>query len=417
MICFLSFFGCNKNPASPTTGTIQGQITNATGDTLIAGANVSTTPPTSAVTTDAQGKYTILDVSPGQYTVAASKGGYKPGSVTITVAAGKATTANIDLGGNNPPAIPTLISPSNASTNQLTTITLSWSCTDPDGDSLTYDVYLGKTSPPTSILSTAQSSTSITKSGLDTSSTYYWRIVAKDNREGTSTSGTVWSFTTQNSQIPTNGLVAYYPFDGNANDESGNGRNGIIRSTPTFIPGVVGTCINLKSDGGYMDSLGDHVLIPVPQFSAMNAFTISLWVKKDSLSSTDGEDYISFGYHDNQWIGILQGRYLTFSPGNDSSAIQVNYDASYASRFVLFTMVYGNGQFQAYADTTLLGSHAVGSIPTIPNVGAIARHWWYNGTSTSTRFYGQVDEVRIYNRALSDVEIQALYYESGLRGN
>lgn len=31
-----------------------------------------------------------------------------------------------------------------------------------------------------------------------------------------------------NAQIPTNGLVAYYPFNGNANDESGNGNNGII---------------------------------------------------------------------------------------------------------------------------------------------------------------------------------------------
>lgn len=62
MICFLSFFGCS-NPAAPSTGTIQGQVMNVAGDTLIAGVNVSTTPTTIAVSTNAQGKYTINGVS------------------------------------------------------------------------------------------------------------------------------------------------------------------------------------------------------------------------------------------------------------------------------------------------------------------------------------------------------------------
>jgi uncharacterized protein (TIGR02145 family) len=97
IICFLSFQGCNNNPATPITGTIQGRIMNATGDTLIVDASVSTTPPTSAVNTDAQGKYTIKSVSVGQYTVAASKGGYNPGSVAVTVAAGQTATADIYL--------------------------------------------------------------------------------------------------------------------------------------------------------------------------------------------------------------------------------------------------------------------------------------------------------------------------------
>jgi formylglycine-generating enzyme required for sulfatase activity len=200
--CFFSFVDCNKNPATPTTGTIQGQVTNATGDTLIAGANISTTPPTSAVSSDAHGKYSITDVSPGEYTVAASKGGYKSGGVNISVAAGRTTTANIALGENSAPEIPSLVSPLNASNDQPTTITLRWSCTDIDGDSLTYDVYMGKTSQQMYVVSTAQTGTSVTRTGLDTSSTYYWKIVAKDNREGISTTGTVWSFTTQKNPGP-----------------------------------------------------------------------------------------------------------------------------------------------------------------------------------------------------------------------
>jgi hypothetical protein len=109
-IGFILFFAitvCNKNPVKPTTGSIEGNVTNATGDTAIAGVIVTTTPPTSSVTTDSQGKYIISEVSPGRYTVLASKGGFNPGSVSISVAAGLITPANIHLNylaGNGPHA-------------------------------------------------------------------------------------------------------------------------------------------------------------------------------------------------------------------------------------------------------------------------------------------------------------------------
>jgi hypothetical protein len=198
LICFLSFSECNKNPAvaTSTTGTILGRVTNATGDTLIAGATVVTTPPSSTMNSDAQGKYAITGVSPGEYAVEASKSGYKSCIENITVTAGQTTTADLDLGGNNPPGIPTLVSPSIGSTGQPTIITLRWSCTDLDGDTLVYDVYLGKTAPSMSIVSAAQKATCLTRGGLEKSSAYYWKIVAKDNREGTLTIGKTWSFTT-----------------------------------------------------------------------------------------------------------------------------------------------------------------------------------------------------------------------------
>jgi uncharacterized protein (TIGR02145 family) len=100
IICFLSFQGCNNNPETPINGTIQGRVMNTAGDTLIGSASVSTNPPTSAVSTDAQGNYTINSVSAGQYTVGASKDGYNIGSVAVSVVAGQTTTADIYLGIN-----------------------------------------------------------------------------------------------------------------------------------------------------------------------------------------------------------------------------------------------------------------------------------------------------------------------------
>ena len=107
-LCFFWFFFCSKpvpaptNPAS-TIGTIQGQVTNRAGDTLISGANVSTTPVTHEVSTDAQGRFFIDSVSPGQYTVTASKSGYGPDSLKITVKAGQTAKADMVMSQVPPP--------------------------------------------------------------------------------------------------------------------------------------------------------------------------------------------------------------------------------------------------------------------------------------------------------------------------
>jgi hypothetical protein len=58
---------------------------------------VSTQPATTAATTDAQGRYSISNVAPGAYTVAASKSGYLSASAGATLTAGQTSTANLAL--------------------------------------------------------------------------------------------------------------------------------------------------------------------------------------------------------------------------------------------------------------------------------------------------------------------------------
>ena len=98
------------------------------------------------------------------------------------------TTVN---GAPNPPENPT---PENGSEDNETNISLNWSCSDPDSDPLTYDVYFGATDNPP-MVSEGQIDTSYNPEGLDYSQTYYWKIVAKDDHDH-STEGSVWSFTT-----------------------------------------------------------------------------------------------------------------------------------------------------------------------------------------------------------------------------
>jgi len=108
ILALLLFFSTCKSPTSPdtggtsqdttpTTGTISGTVTEAGTSSAISGASVSTTPATTTATTNAQGAYTISNVSPGSYTVTASASGYIDKDTSITVTAGQTATASLTL--------------------------------------------------------------------------------------------------------------------------------------------------------------------------------------------------------------------------------------------------------------------------------------------------------------------------------
>ena len=97
-------------------------------------------------------------------------------------------------GGNTPPNQATNPNPANGAENQALNTTLSWNCSDPNGDPLTYDVYFGTSTNP-AVVSSGQSGATYNPGQLENNTTYYWKIVANDGNGGTSTSP-IWSFTT-----------------------------------------------------------------------------------------------------------------------------------------------------------------------------------------------------------------------------
>jgi hypothetical protein len=96
---------------------------------------------------------------------------------------------------NNPPAVPSSPTPGDDSTNQETSLTLSWQCSDPDNDSLAYDLYFGTNEIP-EIFEESLTEKSFTVNSLNESTTYYWKIVAEDSN-GAIIEGPVWSFSTK----------------------------------------------------------------------------------------------------------------------------------------------------------------------------------------------------------------------------
>ncbi|MDP8286574.1 MAG: hypothetical protein RAP03_07850, partial [Candidatus Electryonea clarkiae] len=95
---------------------------------------------------------------------------------------------------NEPPSAPSDPSPTEGATGISLSVTLAWLCEDPDDDTLTFDIYFGTTSNPPLIISGFED-IELEQSGLNYETTYYWKVVADDGHEH-STSSVVWSFTT-----------------------------------------------------------------------------------------------------------------------------------------------------------------------------------------------------------------------------
>ncbi len=99
---------------------------------------------------------------------------------------------------NSAPAVPALTAPANNATGVSKASALTWTATDPQGDDLTFDVYVGTTATPGPV---ATGLTDATYSPtLAYSTTYYWKVVAKDPYGGV-TSSAVNTFTT-GAQLP-----------------------------------------------------------------------------------------------------------------------------------------------------------------------------------------------------------------------
>jgi hypothetical protein len=102
---------------------------------------------------------------------------------------------------NIPPNAPSDPQPTNGEIDVNINTDLSWNCTDPDGPTLTYDVYFGISNPPP-LVASGISNNNYDLGTLNHVTKYYWKIVAWDYR-GASNQSPIWNFTTIENLPPT----------------------------------------------------------------------------------------------------------------------------------------------------------------------------------------------------------------------
>jgi hypothetical protein len=207
-------------------------------------------------------------------------------------------------------------------------------------------------------------------------------------------------------EVPRNGLIAFYPFNGNASDESGNSHNASVYGA------TLSTDRHNKANSAYeFDGLNDYI----NTFSTFDygSRTVSLWVKPYEIhnaypnnSNVIGQNSSSLTY--GAIVVQFDGGVLYNNAGGSTNYDVLAYNGIVENNWyhmVLIrngshTLYYINGEFVLLSVAGTDG--AVSGANPLFIIGA--------GRSTTSQFFaGKVDDIAIYNRVLSESEIALLY--------
>lgn len=198
---------------------------------------------------------------------------------------------------------------------------------------------------------------------------------------------------------PTNsvGLVTWWKFeDGSGTtvaDASGAGNSGTITGSPTWVSGRTGQALQFSSSGQYVSRTVS---------ASATVYTVSAWIQYNGsvpISSIKVAFSYGSGSSGTIWMGYASnGRLAVSNSSVDLTSSTVVNDTNWHH----VAVVVSGGTMTGYADGALLGSQSIVSRP-----GNTLKVGDY--TSSGFAFTGKVDDVRVYNRALTAAEISTLY--------
>lgn len=226
------------------------------------------------------------------------------------------------------------------------------------------------------------------------------------------------------SQIPSLGLVSYWPFDGNANDLSGNNNNGNVNGAIPAIDrfGNPNKCYSFNGLSSYIE---------VPNSSTIDMpdnqdFSISYWIKTNAANN-NGIPLVKTNY--GSWNG-----YLFFAENTNSgycnSAGQLSFyvgasaqgDAcantgicSDNANWYYITGIHKSSSKQTFLYVNGVLQNDIGAKASSAVTNNLKNLYFgacYTGSSYVQFFNGFLDGVRFYNRILTQTEITALYNEA-----
>ena len=193
-------------------------------------------------------------------------------------------------------------------------------------------------------------------------------------------------------------LVGWWKFDGDTLDSSGLDNHGTAGGNPTFVSGAVGSQA-LDFDGDDYVAM-DGVVDDIPS----DDITMAAWIKTTAAGEGDWFSMNPLG--GNQFLlCILDGDILFWEGGwQPSAGVSVN-DGTWhhvvATRENMYVSIYVDGIYQSSGSYTSGVSFGPG------DRWSIGQEW--DGESPSDFYTGSVDDVRLYNRALSAGQVQDMF--------
>jgi len=217
--------------------------------------------------------------------------------------------------------------------------------------------------------------------------------------------------------VPANGIVGWWPFNGNANDESGNGNNGTVNGATSSSDR------NGLANSSYLfDGINDWINMPSGSNSSINVtsnFSLTFWFKTsqvtvagligfgDNINSNNGGYLAAIG---NGGVNNPNGK-LTSMTGNiwytgTNQVIDNNWHfAAVVLNNNILTFLVDNS-----IDATFNNVNAPSSFSGLRAIGA-------RNNGLAAYFNGKIDDIGTWNRALTQQEITALFNANNCANN
>lgn len=216
------------------------------------------------------------------------------------------------------------------------------------------------------------------------------------------------------SYVPSNGLVGWWPFNGNANDESGNINNGTVNGATltTDRNGITNSAFSF-------DGINDFIEVAHNQSLNCSSVSISLWFNTNNFIANNGygphllskRESVGWGGSYQMNLGINQSQNACWADWTISGNGGIYFDSSnFLTSGNWFNLVY------THDGTNVKLFLNGGLVETIVSPGLLNFNdlpLWFgarpNAGNNSSWFNGSIDDIGIWDHALTNCEIQDLY--------
>ena len=209
--------------------------------------------------------------------------------------------------------------------------------------------------------------------------------------------------TRTNTPAPGSGPVHQYVFDGNANDTGSSPANGTVNGA-TFVTGKVGQAVDINGGTQY-------VSLPAGIVSGMTNCTIAAWVKLDTTATWRRIFDFGTGTTTNMFLVPTAGTAIRFAitTGGSGAEQRINGTSALPTgvwKHVAVTISGSTGTL--YVDGVQVGQNTAMTL-TPASLGNTTLNYIGRSQYADPNLDGQIDQFRIYNRALSAAEVLGLF--------